>query len=100
MGDPYSARMCCQAPLDALEWLGRQQSHPEETAAIIIEPILGEGGFLTPPPGFLDSLRAYCTRHNIVLIIDEVWCWLERVAKRTRRGRRESESGGIFINNG
>lgn len=44
---------------------------PQETAAIIIEPILGEGGFLTPPPGFLGALRALCDRHGMLLIFDE-----------------------------
>lgn len=60
VGDPYSARKCCQEPLDALRWLLKQQTAPEETAAVIVEPILGEGGFLTPPPGFLDGVRQIC----------------------------------------
>lgn len=45
---------------------------PQETAAIILEPILGEGGFLTPPPGFLGALRALCDKHGMLLIFDEV----------------------------
>ena len=48
------------------------QSAPQETAAIIIEPVLGEGGFLTPPPGFLAGLRELCDQHDILLIADEV----------------------------
>lgn len=59
-------------PLDSLNMLLKQSSAPEETAAIIIEPIQGEGGFLTPPPGFLPGLRKICDDHNIVLILDEV----------------------------
>lgn len=43
----------------------------QETAAIIIEPVLGEGGFLTPPPGFLSALRALCDEHGMLLIFDE-----------------------------
>ena len=43
-----------------------------ETAAMIIEPILGEGGFLTPPPSYLRGLRELCNQHGILLIIDEV----------------------------
>ena len=39
---------------------------------MIIEPILGEGGFLTPPPGFLAALRALCDKHGMLLIFDEV----------------------------
>jgi 4-aminobutyrate aminotransferase len=55
-----------------------QATHPEETAAIILEPILGEGGFLTPPPGFMGALRRLCDKHGMLLIADEVrgvfWC--------------------------
>ena len=72
VGDPYSARKCCQEPLEALRWLLKQQTAPEETAAVIVEPILGEGGFLTPPPGFLDGVRKICDENGILLILDEV----------------------------
>lgn len=39
---------------------------------MIVEPILGEGGILTPPPGFLPGLRRLCDTHGILLILDEV----------------------------
>ena len=45
---------------------------PEQLAAVIIEPIQGEGGFHDAPPAFLQALRAYCTQHGIVLIADEI----------------------------
>jgi 4-aminobutyrate aminotransferase/(S)-3-amino-2-methylpropionate transaminase len=45
---------------------------PTELAAIIIEPVLGEGGFVVPPPAFVQELRDFATRHGIVLIADEV----------------------------
>lgn len=45
---------------------------PEEVAAIIVEPVLGEGGFVVPPPDFLPKLRELCTRHGILFIADEV----------------------------
>ncbi len=45
---------------------------PTQTAAVIIEPVLGEGGFLPAPKEFLAKLRAFCTEHNIVLIADEI----------------------------
>ena len=44
---------------------------PQETAAVIIEPVMGEGGFLTPPPGFLSALRTLCDKHGMLLIFDE-----------------------------
>jgi len=44
----------------------------ESVAALIVEPILGEGGFITPPAEFYPTLRAVCDRHGILLIADEV----------------------------
>lgn len=44
----------------------------ESVAAIIVEPVLGEGGFVVPPPEFFTELRAICDQHGIVLIADEV----------------------------
>lgn len=59
-------------PLQSLEWMLATQSAPSDTAAIILEPILGEGGFVAPPPGFLAGLRRLCDKHGILLIADEV----------------------------
>ena len=70
--DEYEARRCCRGPHDAFKWMLKMQTAPEDTAAIIIEPILGEGGFVAPPPDFLSTLRKHCDEHNIVMIIDEV----------------------------
>jgi len=70
--DEYEARRCCRGPHDAFKWMLKMQTAPEDTAAIIIEPILGEGGFVAPPPDFLSTLRKHCEEHNIVMIIDEV----------------------------
>ncbi len=53
---------------DALRTLVR----PEDLAAILIEPVLGEGGFVVAPPAFLEELRALATKHGIVFIADEV----------------------------
>ncbi|KAF9049108.1 acetylornithine aminotransferase [Panaeolus papilionaceus] len=49
-----------------------QQTSPADTAAIIVEPILGEGGYVPAPPEFLKGLREVCDKHGIMLIIDEV----------------------------
>src|SRR5438105_6698260 len=48
------------------------QVAPENVAAIVIEPVLGEGGFVVAPPEFLQGVRALCDEHGIVLVVDEV----------------------------
>src|SRR4030065_2360920 len=57
--------------LDELEFLFLSQTAPLETAAILIEPVLGEGGYVVPPKEFLQSLRKLCDLHGILLIADE-----------------------------
>lgn len=54
---------------------------PERVAAVIIEPVLGEGGFVAAPPAYLQELRAITARHGIVLIADEVQSGFGRTAK-------------------
>ena len=58
--------------LNELEHLLHSQTAPQETAAMIVEPVLGEGGYVVPPVRFLAGLREICNRHNILLILDEV----------------------------
>lgn len=77
----YSQRKCCNGPLNKLKWMLKTHSAPTETAAIIIEPILGEGGFLAPPPGYLGALRQLCDDNDILLIVDEVQSGVGRTGK-------------------
>ena len=58
--------------LEQLEFLLVSQTAPRETAAILIEPVLGEGGYVIPPASFMRSLRSLCDKHGILLIFDEV----------------------------
>ena len=53
----------------------------ESVAAVIAEPVLGEGGFVTPPPEFLSTLHEICRRHGIVFIADEVQTGFGRTGK-------------------
>lgn len=54
---------------------------PEEVAAIIVEPIQGEGGYIVPPDNFLPELRALCDRHGILMIADEIQSGIGRTGK-------------------
>ncbi|MDX2163749.1 MAG: aminotransferase class III-fold pyridoxal phosphate-dependent enzyme [bacterium] len=58
--------------LDQLHKLLKAQTAPEETAAIVIEPILGEGGYVPAPIRFLQAVRSLCAEHGILFAADEV----------------------------
>jgi 4-aminobutyrate aminotransferase len=71
-----------QAVLDFIEKVLFQSNlPPTEVAAILVEPILGEGGYIVPPDSFLPGLRELCDRHSILLIFDEVQCGMGRTGK-------------------
>jgi 4-aminobutyrate aminotransferase len=67
--------------LEQLEFLLASQTAPKETAAILIETVLGEGGYVPPPAAFMKGLRALCDRHGILLILDEVQSGFGRTGK-------------------
>ncbi len=54
---------------------------PDEVAAILVEPIQGEGGYIVPPPNFFPRLRKMCDDHGILLIVDEVQSGVGRTGK-------------------
>jgi 4-aminobutyrate aminotransferase len=58
--------------LNELETLLLSQTAPAETAALLIEPVLGEGGYVVPPAAFMQGLRQICDQHGILLILDEI----------------------------
>jgi len=76
-----SSGACCGDPLKELEHLFITQTAASDTAAVILEPILGEGGYVPPPPGYLPRLRELCTKHNVLLIADEVQSGFGRTGK-------------------
>ena len=58
--------------LNELDAILKSQTSPEETAAMILEPVLGEGGYVPAPPRFLAELRKICDEYGILLILDEI----------------------------
>jgi 4-aminobutyrate aminotransferase/(S)-3-amino-2-methylpropionate transaminase len=67
--------------LEALATLFRADVEPSRVAAIIVEPVQGEGGFYIAPPEFLQALREICDEHGILLIIDEIQTGFARTGK-------------------
>jgi 4-aminobutyrate aminotransferase / (S)-3-amino-2-methylpropionate transaminase / 5-aminovalerate transaminase len=69
---PGGPERCREDALATVKSLIHTQVGEENVAAVIIEPIQGEGGFIVPPDGFLPGLAAFCREHGIVLIADEI----------------------------
>jgi len=69
---PGGPAACAADALDVITGLIHTQVGEENTAAVVIEPIQGEGGFIVPPDGFLPGLAEFCRQHGIVFIADEV----------------------------
>jgi 4-aminobutyrate aminotransferase len=62
----------CNWTLEELNFILNSQTSPEETAGVLVEPVLGEGGYIIPPQRFLQGLRKLCDEHGILLILDEI----------------------------
>ncbi len=84
---PYAYRYGWEAEetsrwcLQELDYLLLTQTAPQETAAILIEPVLGEGGYIAPPASFLQGVRKVCDEHGILLILDEIQSGFGRTGK-------------------
>ncbi|HKO36133.1 MAG TPA: acetyl ornithine aminotransferase family protein [Pyrinomonadaceae bacterium] len=85
--NPFSAEDCGAggSAQGALNWiedrLFKTTTPPEEVAAIVVEPIQGEGGYVPAPKGFLKGLRRICDEHGILLVFDEVQSGMGRTGK-------------------
>jgi 4-aminobutyrate aminotransferase len=85
--NPFTAEMCAGGGVaqGALNWienlLFKTTTPPQEVAAIVIEPVQGEGGYVPAPAEFLRGIRRICDEHGIVLVIDEVQSGMGRTGK-------------------
>jgi 4-aminobutyrate aminotransferase len=61
-----------EEPLEQLRHVLQMQTTPDDVAAILLEPVQGEGGYIVPPLGFVQGLRQICDEYGILLIADEV----------------------------
>ena len=78
-GNVFRARYPCALhgvgiddAMDSIEQIFKSDASPKDVAAIILEPVQGEGGFYVAPKAFMRLLRDLCDQHGIVLIADEV----------------------------
>ncbi|NHK29358.1 4-aminobutyrate--2-oxoglutarate transaminase [Parvularcula flava] len=78
--DPYKG-MSSEGALNCLKHIMQTSIRPEDVAAIIIEPVQGEGGFVPAPKEFLQGLRKLCDEHGILFIADEVQTGFARTGK-------------------
>ena len=69
---PGGPERCAADALDVITGLIHTQVGEDNVAAVLIEPIQGEGGLIVPPDGFLPGLAAFCAEHGILLIADEI----------------------------
>lgn len=78
VGTGLSEDVAVAGALDGVRYLLASQTAPGETAAMILEPVLGEGGYHPAPEAFLHGLRSICDEHGILFIADEVQCGFGR----------------------
>eukprot|EP00931_Biecheleriopsis_adriatica_P108367 TRINITY_DN82679_c0_g1_i1.p1 TRINITY_DN82679_c0_g1~~TRINITY_DN82679_c0_g1_i1.p1 ORF type:complete len:471 (+),score=97.94 TRINITY_DN82679_c0_g1_i1:46-1413(+) len=85
-----------QWTIEQLETMLLQQTTVSETAAVIIEPVLGEGGYVPLAPGLLQGIRDFCDRHGLLFIADEVQSGFGRTG-RMFAVERDSVSPDILV---
>lgn len=80
---PYNSTypQCGMHCLDRFERFFTSEVDPSNIAAMIIEPVQGEGGFIVPPPGFLPGLKEICEKNDILFIADEIQTGFARTGK-------------------
>jgi len=79
--NPYRSADPVGQTMEALHDLFDRHVAPDDVAAIFVEPVQGEGGYVIPPLGFLPALRELCDRHGILLVADEVQSGVGRTGK-------------------
>ncbi|MCX6519922.1 MAG: aminotransferase class III-fold pyridoxal phosphate-dependent enzyme [Actinobacteria bacterium] len=81
--DPLVADQAAEAEraLAGFDHLLKSMTAPEETAAVILEPVLGEGGYIPAPPAFIQGIVERCKQHGILFIADEVQSGFGRTGK-------------------
>ncbi|MGH8431758.1 MAG: aspartate aminotransferase family protein, partial [Solimonas sp.] len=79
--DMYRQRFSAEQVLAQLDYQFETTCPPDQVAAVFIEPLMSDGGFIVPPPGFLSALQERCRRHDIKIVVDEVKVGLARTGK-------------------
>jgi 4-aminobutyrate aminotransferase len=78
--DPYRGGTVEESLAELHDVLGTI-APPEDVAAVVVEPIQGEGGYVVPPDGWLEAIEQVCRRHGILLFLDEVQSGMGRTGK-------------------
>jgi 4-aminobutyrate aminotransferase len=84
---PYAYRLgtdetqAAKYAMSELKRLLKSQTAPEETGCVVVEPVLGEGGYVVPPARFMADLRALCDETGILLVADEIQSGIGRTGK-------------------